>query len=173
MVASSATHSVSGRLAAFETAHAAAICAWARTDEEVYRLAPSTPPPLTEEKVLEWQRPDGRSFIYRLTENGPPAAYGEVNPMIGQARHLWLGHCVVDPSHRRCGIGTEFIRALLHVAFGELNAERVSLIVFPENEPAIRCYEKAGFRYAADEFHGFSIGAQVRLLRLEALPAAD
>jgi RimJ/RimL family protein N-acetyltransferase len=44
------------------------------------------------------------------------------------------------------GHGTEAVALLLAHAFGDLGLHRVGLEVFPENERAIRAYEKAGFR---------------------------
>ena len=37
------------------------------------------------------------------------------------------------------------LQALLHVAFDELDLERVDLGVFEFNLPALRCYERVGF----------------------------
>jgi RimJ/RimL family protein N-acetyltransferase len=44
------------------------------------------------------------------------------------------------------GLGAEAVRLLLAHAFNDLGLHRVGLEVFPSNEPAIRAYEKAGFR---------------------------
>jgi RimJ/RimL family protein N-acetyltransferase len=45
------------------------------------------------------------------------------------------------------GFGTDATRTALAFAFGELNLHRVELEVFDFNPRAMRCYEKAGFRY--------------------------
>ena len=158
--------------------HAADICRWANTDQEVRWLAPSTSPPLTPEKVLAWLRPGGYAYVYRpitpavANVNHPdesstePLAYGELNPMPNETLHWWLGHCVVRPGLRGRGIGLQFVRELLGKAFGLHAARRVSLIVFPDNEPAIRCYRRAGFVQIGQEFHSFREPRE-KLLRLE------
>jgi diamine N-acetyltransferase len=44
------------------------------------------------------------------------------------------------------GLGTETTRLVLDWAFTVLGLHNVDLVVFAWNRPAIRCYEKAGFR---------------------------
>lgn len=44
------------------------------------------------------------------------------------------------------GYGTEATRLMVAYAFGTLNLNRVSLLVFADNERGIRCYEKVGFK---------------------------
>jgi len=149
-------------------------------------LSPITDPPLTPEKVLGWQRPDGHAFVFSERTSGPflqrevpqhaandstrrrPVGYGELNPMQAERGHWWLGHCIVDPDQRRRGVGARLIRGLWGFAFGRLEARRVSLIVFPENEAAFRCYSRNGFVEVGEEFHEFRAGRRERLLRLEA-----
>lgn len=52
-------------------------------------------------------------------------------------------------------MGVEWVRRLTDVARSQFKADRVCLIVFPDNEPAIRAYNAAGFDYAAEEVHQF------------------
>ena len=52
---------------------------------------------------------------------------------------------VGDPSLRRKGIGTQMLKKLLEIGFGQLKLHRIDLTVFDFNEGAIRCYEKLGF----------------------------
>jgi RimJ/RimL family protein N-acetyltransferase len=48
-----------------------------------------------------------------------------------------------------------------------LGARRISLVVFPENKAAVRCYEQAGFRAESHETHYFPIYVRrARLLRM-------
>jgi UDP-4-amino-4,6-dideoxy-N-acetyl-beta-L-altrosamine N-acetyltransferase len=70
-----------------------------------------------------------------------------------------IGLSRIDPAHRRAeygvltgepdargkGFAAEASRLLLGYAFGPLGLNRVYLHVFPENEPAIRLYERVGF----------------------------
>ena len=157
------------RLQPFDVRLAGVVADWTSTRLELHLLAPSTRPPLTAAKVLAWKKVGGVAVVLHESGAPSPIGYAEINTMRRCARHYWLGHIVVDPSQRGRGIGRRFVGMLLDHAFGELHADRVSLIVFPENAPAIRCYTSAGFSEVGEEHHSFN-GATVRLrlLRLEA-----
>jgi RimJ/RimL family protein N-acetyltransferase len=172
----------------FLNEHAPEICSWVTTPDDVRRLAPGTEPPLTPAKVLAWRRPGGRSFIWPAsaaldastdfrpmevngweslrTRGDDPAGYAELNLMPGDSAHLWIGHCVIHPALRGMGFGYRFVRELLGVATRDLAARRVSLIVFQENAPAVRCYRRAGFVEVGPERHEFN-GVSETLLRME------
>ena len=61
-------------------------------------------------------------------------------------RHAELGIAIGEKTYWDQGYGTDAVRTLLRVAFGEMNLHRVSLRVNADNARAIRCYQKAGFR---------------------------
>lgn len=61
-----------------------------------------------------------------------------------QSAHL--GPVIVDPAHRGHGIGSRMVEKLLHIGFTDLRLHRIELVVFDFNQPAIACYENAGFR---------------------------
>lgn len=60
-------------------------------------------------------------------------------------RSAELGIVIGEKSYWSQGYGSDAIRTLLGVAFGEMNLHRVFLRVDADNERGIRCYEKAGF----------------------------
>lgn len=154
-------------LVRFSPAHAPHIAGWVETDQELHWLAPNTPGPLTAEKVIGWKNPGGTALVALDAEGIAPVGYGELNPMKGDARHVWIGHVVVSPSLRGSGIGQTFVRALLTYAFETIRAQRVTLVVFPENRSALRCYESVGFTIVQEERHRFGTpGKRHRLLRL-------
>jgi diamine N-acetyltransferase len=62
-------------------------------------------------------------------------------------RSAEMGIAIGEKAYWSQGYGTDAIRTLLGVAFGEMNLHRVSLRVDADNPRAIRCYEKAGFRH--------------------------
>ena len=154
------------------------IATWVGTSQELLLLAPSTEPPLTARKVLAWRKPGAIAFVHRVDVGeqttsiaAPAIAYGEINPMRNSPEHFWLGHVVVEPTQRGSGLGRSFVLALVDHAHRLLGARRISLVVFPDNEPAIRCYSSAGFRNMGEENHQFSSdGPFHRLLRFEATP---
>ncbi len=156
------------RLFPFEPWQARTIAGWVDDEQELRRLAPSTSAPLTAEKVLKWLRPGGRLWVLRRGGDDVPMGYAELNPMSRRADDYWLGHVLVRPDLRHCGLGVKFVGMLIDHAFGRLGGTRLSLIVFPDNTAAIRCYRRAGFRSAGLEYHRFSgLGGKQAVLRLE------
>lgn len=55
--------------------------------------------------------------------------------------HVFIG----DPGVRGRGLGEAACRAMIQHAFEKLGLQRVHLMVLPENERAIRLYERLGF----------------------------
>ena len=145
------------RLMPFHEQYAPDVAGWVRSPQQLRLLAPGTDPPLTPAKVSRWPKPGGRAFLLSHPDEARPIGYGELNPMGSQRRdELWLGHIVVCPYWRGEGIGQVFVRALVSHAFDQLHARRISLIVFPDNLPAVKCYQRAGFVNVGDEYHGFN-----------------
>lgn len=58
----------------------------------------------------------------------------------------WLSINIGEKSARGKGIGTEVVQILLRYCFMVLGVYSVHLDVLETNTPAIKCYEKAGFR---------------------------
>jgi len=147
---------------------AAHVARWVRTPQELHQLAPAASWPLTPRIVHEWIRSDGHVFVLPVSPDDGPAAYGELNPMRDRSDHWWIGHLIVAPEQRGKGFGSRMVRLLLREAFDGIGANRVSLIVFPENKAAIRCYRSVGFREIGFEMHDFGDSrSQERLMRLE------
>jgi RimJ/RimL family protein N-acetyltransferase len=152
----------------FDACFAATVASWVRSDAELFALTPTTPPPLTAEKVIAWTGGPDRAFLLFDVSVGRPLGYAELNSMRLNDEHLWMGHVLLDPALRGRGIGSRFVDLLVEMAFGTLSAERLSLIVFPENKAAVRCYERAGFALRGDEFHRFGPARRrYRMLRYE------
>lgn len=144
------------RLQPFQPAHASTIAAWAPDDAALRRLAPGTFAPLTPQKVLDWIKPHTRAFVMIRPDDKTPVGYGELNPMRDDPRHWWLGHIVVAPEHRGSGLGHALVARLRDLAILRHGASRLSLIVYRDNLPARRCYERAGFEFVGEEVHHFS-----------------
>lgn len=152
----------------FDVRHAAQIAQWVETEDQLRWVAPSSCPPLTAEKVAAWPRLGGRAFSLVLPGSADPVAYGELNPMRDAPDTLWLGHLIVTPKRRGRGLGQLLVCGLLSEAFERLSAERALLVVFPDNEVAIRCYRRVGFKIVGEECHRFvNTGPRYRLYRLE------
>lgn len=54
---------------------------------------------------------------------------------------------VIRPDYRARGYGADTLVEAAHYAFEQLGAERITLQVSLDNEPALVCFENAGFRY--------------------------
>jgi RimJ/RimL family protein N-acetyltransferase len=57
-----------------------------------------------------------------------------------------VGRVLVAPDLRGRGIGTALMREVVRLGFDGLGLHRLELSVFDFNLPAIRCYERVGFR---------------------------
>ena len=56
-----------------------------------------------------------------------------------------IGISIYNPENRSKGCGTDATRVLLWIAFHILGLRSISLDTFPDNERAVRTYEKCGF----------------------------
>ena len=144
------------------------VLSWVRSDAELCRLAPGTPPPLSVEKIHAWHKPGSAVYALHANESAPMIGYGELNPMRDEPRHFWLGHILIKPDLRGKGWGRALVTEMVRIAFEERDGLRVSLLVFPDNEPALRCYRALGFIERGAEVHLFPATQKShRMLRLE------
>jgi len=152
----------------FDPQFAATIAAWVPTEIELLWLAPRTPPPLTASKVLGWCTERTTPYLLFADDEPTPSGYAELNHMRTNPSNLWLGHVVIDPNHRGRGLGLRLVTTLLKEAFESRKAGVVSLVVFPDNSRAVRCYMRCGFVAAREENHRFQkSGPPYRMLRLD------
>lgn len=157
------------RLAPFSLRHAPLVASWVGGEQEAFWLAPRTPPPITAASVCAWQAPGRQGWVMHEDGGPRPVAYGELNVLNVPRREHWLGHLIVDPQQRGRGLGTALTRLLVQRAFQVHGAALVSLVVFPENAPAIRSYRTVGLIEDGHELHHFPArGCQALLLRMVA-----
>ena len=128
---------------------------WIRSQEELVRWAgTSVGFPFSEEEANRLYRrafdtgDSDRLFrVIALGTRGEHDAIGHIElrqvlPEHGTAR---VGRVLLDPERRGQGLGLAMVRAVVDHAFGELALRRLDLEVFPDNAPALRCYESVGF----------------------------
>jgi len=82
------------------------------------------------------------------------------NDMIGTIELMWIdteaktgkiGRYLLNPELAGKGYGSEALEKFLSIAFNDFHINKVLLSVFDFNKPAIRCYEKVGFKSVNQE----------------------
>lgn len=84
-------------------------------------------------------------YPWMAAEDGKTVGHFIMRYTDGDPRQVRFGWVVVDGSIRGKGYGQQMLALGLRYAFEFLEAERVTIGVFENNEPAHRCYRKAGF----------------------------
>jgi RimJ/RimL family protein N-acetyltransferase len=102
--------------------------------------------PLSEAAERDWAAHasvDGsrRVFIIQTLDGHD---IGTVGLFVERARAT-LGIAIHDDRYWSNGYGTDAVRVLVNGAFAVLPLVRIDLLVYTDNERAIRCYKKAGF----------------------------
>lgn len=131
-------------LTSFDLLYAPLVSSWVQSERELEWLAPGTAPPLTAHKVATWGENDSNRFLYWREGDNSPGAYGELNRMPDRTNNMWIGHVVVAPERRGLSYGAELSAALVNRAFVVHRVNAVLLVVFPENDRAVRCYRRIG-----------------------------
>ena len=126
----------------YNEADAAEIVTWPSSEAEARAWCGEPAPDA--EAMARWHRdPDVRGYVLRSAAD--LIAYGEV---WADDNEVELGRLIVRPELRGRGVGRQLIEKLMRVA----PPLQAFVRVVPENAPAIRCYEAAGFeRVAADQ----------------------
>lgn len=121
---------------------AALIASWATSAAEAAAWV-SSPVPVTPDVVHGWwQRPDVTARLL-LDPDGAPVAYGEVWDD-EEEDEVELARLIVDPTHRREGIGRRLVAALLGLA-EDHHRGSCFLRVVPDNTAARALYRSTGF----------------------------
>ena len=139
----------------FSDDRAEEVAGWTQTAADLFILAPATPPPLTANKVCDWTSGGDTPLMLFPKRGAAPVGYAELNIMPHDGRDLWIGHLIVPRPLRGQGIGYVFMQHLLQRAFEENRAHSVNLVVFPENEIAVHCYLKCGWRKDSTHYKTF------------------
>lgn len=97
------------------------------------------------EDSLEWQefKPVG---LYANEELVGFAMYGFFK---GEGPHgrLWIDRLLIDEQFQGRGLGTDFMKKLIETVIQEYGEQPIFLSVYPENQGAVRLYEKLGFKF--------------------------
>lgn len=151
------------RLRPYQTNDAGLIVSWTG-DERAFRQWCADRfdryPVTAEELDRQYGAMAGSGRFYPMTaldEAGRPAGHLILRFTDEGKTVLRFGFVIVDPEKRGQGVGREMLRLSARYAFESLGAEKVTLGVFENNGPALRCYRSAGFRETAAAPESYSI----------------
>ena len=139
------------RLTALRPEDAQTMARWYE-DGEFARLFDARPAyPKTESELSKWMENTDRdrnafALAIRLLYSDDMIGYVDIDGIEWTHRCGWLAIGIGNPAHRRKGYGSEALGLTLRWAFNELNLYRLQLSVFAYNEPALKLYEKLGFK---------------------------
>jgi RimJ/RimL family protein N-acetyltransferase len=133
----------------FRIDDADALLSWAPSADELLQWSgPNFTFPLDRQQLTDYAATAGehrRIISGEASDANEVVAHAELNVLpeheLGQMRRI-----AVAPRWRGRGVGLALVTWLLELAFDQLGVHRVELVVFSFNEPARRCYERAGFR---------------------------
>ncbi|WP_159467574.1 GNAT family N-acetyltransferase [Dyadobacter sp. 3J3] len=107
--------------------------------------------PLDENQIHQYQVtfPE-RQFYIGCDELDNPFAFGEI--IVGDINSPRLGRLLVGESvSRGKGLGLIFVNMLIEECRTKIDTRIIYLYVFHDNFRAIRCYQKAGFKFIPDK----------------------
>ena len=118
-------------------------------DPEVTQYYPSPTPVFGlpgAKKVFDDRAANGHNFAIVRLEDNALIGYADLHDVNTIGRAAFLGIFIGEAENRGCGYGTEALRLLLDYGFDTLNLHSVSLSMVADNEQAIACYRKLGFK---------------------------
>ena len=119
------------------------VAGWAVDAKEVALLSGRVTYPFPEELKTSWHKAEPDIHSYLLFDGARPVGYGEVW-LDDEEDEVELARIIVDPKVPGRGVGLNLVRALLGPAV-EAGYSEVFLRVRPDNEVAIRTYQRNGF----------------------------
>lgn len=136
----------------FKKEDAPIIAGWLRTEEELYKWSADrfNKYPLSGEDINENYAPQMESGRFipltAVDDNGDVIGHFIIRyPRDDDDSSVRFGFVIIDPSLRGKGYGKELIRLGIEYVKENLNATRIDLGVFENNEGARHCYEAVGF----------------------------
>lgn len=130
----------------------AAIVRWDQNRKEPYLRQWSGPDvyryPLTEGQIARQAGRDG-VHLYMACDGETPIGTGEISGVSEAEGTGNICRLLFAEEARNKGFGEAFLKGLSRIAFAQMGLSALNLRVFCFNIPAIRCYEKVGFRVKA------------------------
>ena len=111
------------------------------------KVTPEEEQKWVEDKLL--QIGAGESFVFVALDGEKYVASSEVDREKGHKRHLAQFGIMIHPAYQGQGLGQALSKFVLKHALAKADFEQVFLHVFANNKPAVRVYEKLGFKTIA------------------------
>ena len=89
--------------------------------------------------------PQRIAFRALLPERGKVVGHAELNDIDLDTGMATIGRVFIAPEQRGRGLCVDLVRALVAYAFTHFPLQRVDLMVYDFNGPALACYRRAGF----------------------------
>ena len=139
------------RLGAFRAEDAGAFHRWYQDSEFSRHLDSSPAMPKSENRfvrLLEDEERNRDSFMFAIRTLDVDAIIGfiHIDDVMWNNGTAWLAIGIGERDFRGLGYGFEAMGLALQFAFHEINLHRLQLTVFSYNMPAVRLYEKLGFK---------------------------
>jgi RimJ/RimL family protein N-acetyltransferase len=148
-------------------------------DFEMLKLVDRQFKPHSTEWITNWyeRHATGQtdSLIFTIIENASSRPVGNIalQDLDYRNRTAELGIYIGDTASRGQGYGSEATSLIVNFAFRVLGLQNIMLRVYEYNEPAIRVYQKAGFREFGRRHQGqFMDGRFWDVILMECLPPA-
>ncbi|TCS96794.1 GNAT family N-acetyltransferase [Hazenella coriacea] len=127
------------------------IAKWYENDQFLRIYNAEIAVPKTKKQLEKWlenaqNNPHGVLLAIRLLQDDRCIGFLEIDGILWPHQVGWLSIAIGDQDDRGKGFGKEAMILALQYAFSELNLYRIQLTVFSYNRPAIRLYERLGFR---------------------------
>ena len=122
---------------------------WVADDEILLRFAgPGLRRPLTLDQLVAPADGTCLAFAVAERETGRTIGHVQLRGIDRDGRSCRIARVLIgEPELRGQGLGGELIKLLVEYAFSSLGVVEVTLNVYPENIPAIRCYQRFGFEF--------------------------
>ena len=109
--------------------------------------------PLTEQS-LEWYIDDTNiagssdAFVYKVVDTGSSQTVGHISlgGISWKNRSARISRVLVGNNERNKCYCQGMVKAALRIGFEELQLHRISLGLYDDNIPALKCYEKSGLK---------------------------
>lgn len=130
------------------------LISWITSEEFLHQWAgPNFSFPLNKDQLETYIKdangPNSTKLIYKVVDEETKSTVGHIS--LGNIdfknKSARIGRVLVGKSKGRGqGLGQQMLKEIVSIAFQQYNLHRVSLGVFDFNIPAIKCYEKVGFK---------------------------